>query len=159
MCKFRGGLGRLAKMLRQHNAGTQNDIVHGSEPQVRCWHSTPTTNQENPYDVSDVIHATYEASLFPGRMKTRAGAHTVTFSLFEFPLWYDLVMMGWKNCAQLKCLSFLWNATLSLFHLLSLISNHNQTNLSFLSTQCCSCPFPVILEMSISMTVGTTSFA
>ena len=36
----------------------------------------------------------------------------------------------------------LWNATLSLCHLLSLISNHDQTNLSFLSTSVVHAPSP-----------------
>ena len=53
---------------------------------------------KNPCNVSDVIHATYEASLFPGRMKTRVGAHIISHSLFEFPLWYDFVMMEEKLC-------------------------------------------------------------
>ena len=57
------------------------------------------------------------------------------------------------QCCQNPC----W--PLSLLHLLSLLSNHDHTNFSFFSTQCCSSPFPVISDLCILMMEETTSFA
>ena len=77
-CEFRGGLGVLTERFRQHDASTrramhQHHARIGATGQMLALHSRQiaSSRARNPWNVSDVLSLTYEASLFPGKSAMR----------------------------------------------------------------------------------------